>query len=300
MKLESPLRYPGGKASLSNFLIDVIDLNDLRGCEYFEPYAGGAGAALRLLETGAVNKIHLNDADRRISAFWQSAIHHTEEFIAKINSIELTIDEWHKQKAISQSPSRAKVLDLGLSTFYLNRCNRSGVLSAGPIGGYAQEGKWRMDVRFNRETLINRIRSIGSMREAITISSSDALEFLKEKLPRGSARSRVLVYLDPPYVEQARRLYLNSYESRDHVFVAAHMRKQKVLPWVMSYDDCELVRSLYANDCSVSNIPVKYSLNKKRVSNELLIAPPHMVLPHQCRANLLSTQKYLQELSDAQ
>lgn len=289
MKLDSPLRYPGGKASLSNFLVDVIDLNDLRDCEYFEPYAGGAGAALRLLEAGAVSKIHLNDADRRISAFWKSVLHHTSKFIERIESTELTIDEWRKQKEISLSPSRAKVLDLGFSTFYLNRCNRSGILSAGPIGGYAQEGEWRMDVRFNRESLIERVSSIGSMREAITISSYDALEFLKIKLPRGAARSKVLVYLDPPYVEQARRLYLNAYEIRDHASVAAYMRRQKVLPWIMSYDDCQLVRSLYVSDCSVSNIPVKYSLNRKRVSNELLIAPLHMVLPYQFRANLLST-----------
>jgi DNA adenine methylase len=289
MKLESPLRYPGGKASLFKFLVDVVDLNDLRGCEYFEPYAGGAGAALRLLAAGAVSKIHLNDADRRISAFWQSVLDHTNSFVEKIESTQLTVDEWRKQKVISQSPARAKVLDLGFSTFYLNRCNRSGVLSAGPIGGYAQKGEWRMDVRFNREALIERVRSIGSMREAITISSNDALEFLKKKLPRGPARSKVLVYLDPPYVEQARRLYLNAYENRDHASVAAHMRKQKVLPWVMSYDDCALVRSLYVDDCLVSNIPVKYSLNKKRVSNELLIAPRHIVLPYQCRVNLLST-----------
>lgn len=288
MKLESPLRYPGGKASLSNFLIDVIDLNNLRGCEYFEPYAGGAGAALRLLNAGIVSKIHLNDADPRISAFWKAVLHHTSEFIDRIEAAELTINEWQKQKAISQSPSRSEILDLGFSTFYLNRCNRSGVLSAGPIGGYAQEGEWRMDVRFNREALIERINSIGYMRDAITISSNDALEFLKTKLPRGASRSKVLVYLDPPYVEQAHRLYLNAYEKKDHASVAAHMRKQKVLPWVMSYDDCELVRSLYLNDYSVSNIPVKYSLNKKRVSNELLIAPRHMVLPYQCRANLLS------------
>ena len=48
MKLRSPLRYPGGKAGLAPFLTDVLDLNDIRGVDYFEPYAGGAGAALAL------------------------------------------------------------------------------------------------------------------------------------------------------------------------------------------------------------------------------------------------------------
>jgi len=289
MKLESPLRYPGGKASLANFLIDVIDLNDLRDCDYFEPYAGGAGAALRLLQDEVVSKVHLNDVDRRIYAFWKSVLHHTEEFIDRVEYVELSVDEWRRQKAISSKPARARVLDLGFSTFYLNRCNRSGVLGAGPIGGYAQEGEWRMDVRFNRRALVERISAIGSMRKFITISCLDALDFLKAKLPRGAARSKVFVYLDPPYVEQARRLYLNAYNDRDHSSVAVHMQKQKLLHWVMSYDDSDLVRSLYSRDCFVSNIPVTYSLNKNRVSNELLIAPRHVTLPHICRVNLLST-----------
>jgi DNA adenine methylase len=285
MKLESPLRYPGGKASLTDFLTDIVDLNDLRGCDYFEPYAGGAGAALGLLQEDVVSKIHLNDADRRLYAFWRSVLHHTEEFIARIDNVDLSIEEWRRQKAISTAPDRAKILDLGFSTFYLNRCNRSGVLSAGPIGGYGQEGKWRMDVRFTRQALANRVATIGSMRDRISISCLDALSFLKAQLPSGRGRSKVLVYLDPPYVEQARRLYMNSYDAGDHKAVSDYIQAQNVLRWVMSYDDCDLVRSLYSDECFVSNIPVKYSLNRKRVSNELLIAPQYLTLPYGCRVN---------------
>lgn len=288
MRLESPLRYPGGKASLSSFLADVIDLNDLRGCGYFEPYAGGAGAALRLLDTGTVSNIHLNDADPRIAAFWSSVLKENDSFIDRVMTVELSIAEWERQREISRSPGNADTLSLGFSTFYLNRCNRSGVIGAGPIGGYSQDGEWRLDVRFNRETLANRIRQIGAHKDAISISSSDALEFLATSLPRGSARSKVFVYLDPPYVEQARRLYLNAYGKQDHADVAKYLARQKTLPWVMSYDDCELVRSLYIQGNLVAHIPVKYSLNKKRVSNELLISPTRLTLPYQCRTNLLS------------
>jgi len=39
MQYYSPLRYPGGKATFTSFLDDVILLNDLQGCCYFEPYA---------------------------------------------------------------------------------------------------------------------------------------------------------------------------------------------------------------------------------------------------------------------
>ena len=133
----SPLRYPGGKAALASFLKTTIRLNDLDGCEYYEPYAGGAGAALELLFDGVVKKIHLNDADVRIHSFWRTILCNHKKLAERIASVPLTIEEWHKQNAIASAPKRHKQFDIGFATFYMNRCNRSGVITgAGPIGGY--------------------------------------------------------------------------------------------------------------------------------------------------------------------
>jgi len=74
MQYYSPLRYPGGKASFKSFLDDVILLNDLQEGKYYEPYAGGAGAALGLLMSGRVSELFLNDADIRVFAFWRSLL----------------------------------------------------------------------------------------------------------------------------------------------------------------------------------------------------------------------------------
>ena len=278
MKLTSPLRYPGGKAALAVFLADVIDKNDIQGCDYYEPYAGGAGAALKLLQGDRVSTIHLNDADPRISAFWQSVICDTEKFIDCIQEVELSVDEWRRQRAIYKEPQKAQTFDLGFSTFYLNRCNRSGVLNAGPIGGQKQDGQWRLDVRFNRDTLSKRIRAIGEVRGAISIHQEDALAFLKQQVPRGNKRKGVFVYLDPPYVQKAQSLYLNAYSPKDHASVATYMCSQRKMPWLMSYDNCELIQSLYST-CQLSTIPVRYSLNRKLISDELVIAPPHLNFP---------------------
>ena len=39
-------------------------------------------------------------------------------------------------------------LALGFSAFFLNRTNRSGIIEgAGPIGGYTQTGKWKVDAQ---------------------------------------------------------------------------------------------------------------------------------------------------------
>ena len=47
--------------------------------------------------------------------------------------------------------------------------NRSGILNAGPIGGYSQSGEWKLDVRFDKETLIAKIAVIAEHKQRITV-----------------------------------------------------------------------------------------------------------------------------------
>ena len=288
MTHDSPLRYPGGKARLADLLSDIITLNGLESCDYFEPFAGGAGAALKLLDSGTVSHVHLNDADRRVYAFWRSCTSQSELFAERILKSPVTIDEWRRQRSICSSPRKHNLFDLGFAAFFLNRCNRSGVLDgAGPIGGYGQTGKWRLDVRFNRQELASRVLQLGRVRSKISLSNLDALVFLKQRLPRGSDRKNTLVYLDPPYVQKGQRLYLNAYSRQDHRALTIYLRAQRLLNWFASYDDASLIRQLYAN-MQVCPLPIHYSLQVKRMAIELAIAPQHVLLPAHCRNQLLS------------
>jgi DNA adenine methylase len=261
----------------------MISLNDLDGCQYYEPFAGGAGAALTLLESKAVSRLHLNDADRRVYSFWRACVFESDRFAERILDVSLTIDEWRRQHDICAKPSKHSQFAIGFAAFFMNRCNRSGVLTgAGPIGGYAQSGTWRLDVRFNRQQLAARILQLGRLRSMIRLSNMDAVDFLKQRLPRGADRKRVFVYLDPPYVLKGQRLYLNAYESQDHGKLSAYLRSQKSLYWFASYDDSPLIRTLYAG-LKVCLLPVQYSLQVKRIANELVLAPQYLALPAMCR-----------------
>ncbi|NOZ39304.1 MAG: DNA adenine methylase [Planctomycetes bacterium] len=283
MRFQSPLRYPGGKASLSGLLEDTIDLNNLRGTSYYEPFAGGAGAALTLLERGVVSELFLNDLDARVFAFWRATINQTSQMIERTMSVPLTIKEWKKQRAICRTPSRHSQIDVGFAAFYMNRCNRSGILTgAGPIGGLKQSGKWRLDVRFYRESLAERLDSIGRNRNRIFVSRLDSIEFLKTALPRGLKRRKAFVYLDPPYVVKGQRLYLNAYDQQDHARLASYLCKQNILPWFMSYDDTPLVRELYKKN-TLSTLTIDYKLHQKRSAEELIITPPGLATPSSCR-----------------
>lgn len=283
LRYSSPLRYPGGKASLACFLADVIDLNELRGCRYFEPYAGGAGAALNLLKAGVVSEININDADKRIFAFWKAVLGDTSRFVDRVFSVPLSINEWRNQREVCDNPQGHDDFTVGFAAFYMNRCNRSGVLTgAGPIGGHHQSGKWKLGVRFSREALVERILELGRMRDSIHLSCKDAIDFLKCVLPAGKARRNVFVYLDPPYVNKGQRLYLNAYQPGDHAGIARYLCNQKSLPWILSYDDAILIRELY-HDLHVFNLPIRYSLQEKRSASELIICPARVILPRTSR-----------------
>ena len=275
----SPLRYPGGKGFISDYLESVIEMNGLQACTYYEPFAGGAGAALRLLMSGVVSEVHLNDLDRRITSFWRSVLNETERFENAVMTVPLNMDEWRRQKQICSEANDGLQFELGFSTFYLNRCNRSGVLfGAAPIGGYEQSGKWRMDARFYRATLAKRIRSIADMKDRIHISCLDALEFLQQVVIPDNNGARNFTYLDPPYYVEGNRLYFNKYGDEDHAALAQEVKNSTDLAWLASYNKVEYIRGLYG-DCQISIMPVRYSMQNKQMAEELIIAPPVLRLP---------------------
>lgn len=159
-RYRTPLRYPGGKQRLAPFVAEVLDRNSAYANNYVEPYAGGAGVAMELLLSDRVKRVYLNDSSVHIYAFWKSILTEPEGFCRRISRASLTLDAWRAHREIVRHPERHDLSDLGFSTFVLNRCNRSGVLTAGVIGGTEQRGEWRIDARFPRNELIQRIERI--------------------------------------------------------------------------------------------------------------------------------------------
>src|SRR5687768_6217765 len=102
MPFLSPLRYPGGKRRLVNFMKTIIQENGLVGGHYVEPYAGGASIGLALLIDDYVNHIHINDVDRAIYAFWYSVLHKTEELCELIQKRPVSMEEWYQQRKIQE------------------------------------------------------------------------------------------------------------------------------------------------------------------------------------------------------
>ena len=102
-------------------------------------------------------------------------------------------------------------LTLAFSFFYLNRCNRSGIVSGGCIGGLHQTGKWRIGARFPRSELIRRIELISAKRKFIVVKNCNAESFLGDYV--AGLPQKTLIYCDPPYFHKAERLYLNHFQT---------------------------------------------------------------------------------------
>ncbi|WP_082441606.1 DNA adenine methylase [Sphingomonas sp. Leaf33] len=252
--IRSPLRYPGGKSKLFPFMADLIARNSLYNCTYREPYAGGAGLALNLLFAGYAKSIILNDIDPAIYSFWWAVINRNSEFQRKVHDIKFNIDEWHNQKAIWLSPKSSNELELGFAAYYLNRTNRSGIIEgAGPIGGYAQSGTYKMDARFSLDDQLTMLQLIGSAKDRISVKNEDALSFISSNC----GREPELTYLDPPYYIKGQRLYRNYYNHSDHEAIARLM-KSYLRHWLVSYDDVDEIRQLYSWRTPVSLV-LQYS-----------------------------------------
>ncbi|MFK0082757.1 DNA adenine methylase [Glutamicibacter sp. NPDC090743] len=262
----SPLRYPGGKSALTGFIQQTIDALCLDDATYVEPYAGGAGAALALLERNAVAKIVINDLDPAIFAFWDSAINRTQEFLEIFDSTDLTIEEWDRQKAIYKSADISESTRLGFATFFLNRTNRSGVLNAGVIGGRSQEAKDKIGARFNREKLRAKIEWLGQERGRISVTNTDGLECIGQYLSDPDA----FIYADPPYFEKGSYLYLNAFGEEDHEDLANLLCANPKGMWMLSYDMVPQITELY-KDLPQRALSLNYSAHRTGTMDELLV-----------------------------
>src|SRR6266851_1962336 len=262
----TPLRYPGGKSSLFSFFGSIIEKNGLTHVKYVEPYAGGAGAALTLLILGKVDSIVINDLDRAVFAFWKAITEDTDSFIRRIRETPITINEWYRQREIYRRKD-ADLFDLGFAAFFLNRTNRSGILDGGVIGGVNQTGKWPIDARFNKESLIQKIKIIAEHKRHVEVLNEDGLEVIR----RFAEMPTVFFYVDPPYYFKGSLLYLNSYNHNDHARLADLLNSLTETRWILSYDNVPQVRALYSARAKQYEFSLYYHAHVSKEGSEIMV-----------------------------
>lgn len=263
--ITTPLRYPGGKSVLFSFVSSVISSCGCAGGKYVEPFAGGAGLALRLLQAKTVSSIVINDFDDQVFAFWDAAVNHSERFIEVFDETEPTIQEWHRQRDLLKNSDDP--LEVGFAFFFINRTSRSGVANGGVIGGLAQQGAYKVDARYNKASLRNKLLFLQENANRISVRHVDGASLVRDLAREVNA----FFFIDPPYVQKGRSLYLNALQKSDHEDLASVLHVAGDANWLLTYDDDPLIRGLYKSEIC-GTYQLDYSAHGRRKAAELMIA----------------------------
>lgn len=267
----SPLRYPGGKTKMSDDIQAVVQQSFPTGQKVtlVEPYAGGAGASLKLLFMRVVDRIIINDLNDKIYSFWKVIKEEPDFLIDEIKKVKIDIDEWRRQKAIYKS-DLSSMNEIAFATLFLNRTNRSGILGGGPIGGTKQAGEYKVTSRFKKDAIISRIEKIKVLSNKIDVCNKDGIKLLKGLEQRKNS-GQFFVFLDPPYYDKGSSLYFNHYKDKDHDNLCEFL-KTTSLKWLMTYDDSEHIRELY-QEFKMEKVVVNHSAYAHKKGKEFLISP---------------------------
>lgn len=291
----SPLRYPGAKRQLVPLIEQLVRANAILPPRLLvEPFCGGATAALRAAGSGAVEHVVLADANPLVAAFWYTTAFDTTWLVNAMMDEPVTLDRWDWWKASAPKGRREQAL----KCLYLNRTSFSGIFDAhaGPIGGRTQASNYKIDCRFGKDGLRRRLRAIGNLADTGRILDVWNCDW-RESLVRTSIRfgdlgpERILVYLDPPYVLKAAKLYGWSFDTGEHQALAAALAKATDYNWILSYDDHPSVRELYSEQSDIQRllVPHRYTASGggSRVTKKELLLTSYSDLPESHKFELL-------------
>jgi DNA adenine methylase len=299
----SLFRYPGGKSKLRNQIIAKLNViaygNDL---EYREPFFGGGGIGLKLMETPkeprtfSVSKLWINDKDLGISCLWTSVIKHPDmlkSMVAEFNPSQKHFDDFKKILVDTEvSPDTdLGVVKHGFMKLAIHQISYSGLgtKSGGPLGGRKKEnisGRGRtdevpypIDCRWSPENICKKIDTLHDRFSPLCVRNSSCTSLDFEDVINDRETDAV-IYLDPPYYEKGNDLYQHGFFTEDHIRLSETLKKT-THRWVLSYDDCPEIRKLYrwANIKTIKE--VGYSITatkdgekrKSRTKSELFILP---------------------------
>jgi len=276
----SPLRYPGSKKRLVLYLCEIIKYNKLNPDVLIEPFAGGGNIALHFLLNQIVNKAIIADKDKLIYSFWNVLFSNPDYLIDFIKKVKVNLNNFYRYKEMARNFENYEEEKLAEACIYLNRTSFSGIMTdiVGPLGGKNQQSQYKIDCRFNKKTLIEKMKYISSLSRNVIVLSfdwKDTIKYAQDWVRNKKRLDRLFFYFDPPFFNKANDLYRCYFNKEEHKQLYEEIICLNY-DWVLSYDNAPEIRRLYSNDKYITmHMEVPYSINShaKRIEKELIITP---------------------------
>lgn len=239
----SPLRYPGGKSKMIDYLYSKINLDKTE--IFVEVFAGGSSFGLSLLEAEVIDRLIINDLDYGIYSLFKIIKENPEELISRIENAELNhLDFFRARKIVKDKYIGLNNLEAAWNFLIVNRLAYSGIYKANPLGGKAGSNKDLLQ-RWNPTGLIARIRKIHAMRERFDVLNMNAIDVIENYYWYDNGT----LFIDPPYVVKGEDLYNHFYLERDHRELAEVIESltfvAKAADVLITYDNDELIGRIY-------------------------------------------------------
>ena len=268
----TPLRYPGGKSWLFEYVSAFLEFHDIHLGTVVEPFAGSASISVGLLKNKLADEAYICEKDPLISSFWDVALTANDELIENVRRLSVSISTWKKFKKYLRpdAVTRFSTMELATAFVFYNRTNYSGILKAGPIGGKRQESKYNIKCRFNKEYVCQKIATLDSLSGKIHVIRGDGIRFIREYSRRSHGEDQFF-YIDPPYYDAGKVLYRNYFEVEDHIRLANTL-EPLTEPWLLSYDDVDFIHHTYEGTKLQFVYSDRQAGNLRREVRELLLS----------------------------
>lgn len=265
----SPLRYPGGKATMTPWLGDMLEQQagsmDIE--VWLEPFAGGAGAGLTLLDRDLIGELWLVDANPGIAAFHKTVVDDGEALARRVERTQPTLELFRRSQDVLAAAHDGVHIDnddLGYAAFIVNRCSHSGIVA--PSAGVMSD----VTARFTADALAERIRRIHAKAHRIRVTHGDGIAHLEDLDGTCGVEEELVAFVDPPYIREGNRLYANGMTQAAHQRLANALNASPVR-WMLTYDDEPAVSDELYPERRVLAYEIRNTTAGHRVAREFAI-----------------------------
>ena len=255
--INSPITYPGGKRWLLKRLVALMPADTQ---EMVSPFFGGGAIELNLAVRGV--RVHGYDLCPHLTNFWQQWLHNPCEIICDAPKILRQYDRESLVSLKSNFEYIAGAEHRALLFYIFNRLAFGGKTLHDKEYLKKFQEKDGVFFRADGTCLFPNTDFWHTARDLpLTVGCADFSESL-------AWHPTLFAYLDPPYFKVGKNLYLTCKDGFDHERLVGILNNRP--NWILSYNDCDVIRKLYVKYPSISMAGRNFSTNRK-TSMELLI-----------------------------